>query len=505
MGIGLTTTFAPGRLESRRRLRVGEVGLLVCAALVLSILLSSSLVYGWLAYGLGGVIALVWIVLVMDRPWVGVATLVLITSSFISQDSLPFIRIGGNFRPTDLILGFLLFLVLTRPAVNAELDLVHTPMDLPLLLWTGAAVVACVTAAQFGVRLLSAIPEARNILYYLAFFAVTNLVRDRASLKWLVIALFAMAVLTSFALMVQAAVGTSVHLIPGFVYEVTVGSEDFAGVSRVEAPGSILIQCLAVGAFAAWMLRRVPISFPVYAAMLGVLLVADILPFYRSLWISLLIPLALAFVFVPPARKARILFSGLVILALLLGLMSLLMSMDNKLGAYGRALVARGGSLATMNAFTNQEDTWTNRIGEVRDAIPVVQEHPLEGIGFANPWRTGWRFLNDVGTFTHNGYLWILVKMGLVGLVPFLWMTGLYIFRGVSQWRQVRHPFYQALSLGFALAFLGLLVANVAEPRFTENWKWTTALAVVMGINEVIYRLYGPQATESLSSEADLG
>lgn len=500
MAINSFTPFElsePGRKNDWRR-----AGLLAGITVLLSVFLGASIVGGWVSYGFGALVAATWIIVAVDRPEFAIATLLLLTSSFISQDNLPSLRLGGTFRPTDLMLGFALILVFLKPAVNRGYDLVHTPLDLPLLLWVGAAVLASYTAGSSGVSFVSAIPEARNLMYYLAFFAVTHLVRDERSLNWLVKTLFVLAFITSLALIAQAIVGPSVRLIPGFVYQVNVGTELFADVSRVEAPGSILILILTVGAIAVWMMKRVPISSPLYVAVLTILLVATILPFYRSIWISLLIPTGIVFLLLPKAGKARITATALVLVPLLVILIGTVSSVVPRIGAYTRALVARSSSLTTGSAFTNNADTWQSRLGEVQSALNVISSHPLFGVGFAVPWRVADRFYGDVGTFTHNGYLWILVKMGLAGMLPFVLLMGLYIVRGLRQWKRVRHPFYQPLALGFTLAFIGLLVGNLAEPRFVENWKWTTAIAAVMGINEVIYRLYASDPEENLSQES---
>jgi hypothetical protein len=69
-------------------------------------------------------------------------------------------------------------------------------------------------------------------------------------------------------------------------------------------------------------------------------------------------------------------------------------------------------------------------------------------------------------------------------------MILVFLIRGYRLWKRVRHPFFQTLALGLTVGFTGLLIANISDPRLVGNWKWTAALGVIMGINEVIYRLY---------------
>jgi O-antigen ligase len=195
-----------------------------------------------------------------------------------------------------------------------------------------------------------------------------------------------------------------------------------------------------------------------------------------------------------PTRKSRFFSVIPIAIPILLITVSVLTTVEGKVGTYSVAVITRAGSLISGGAVRNTQDTWSDRVREVEEASEALSESPLFGIGFANPYRSGGRFLNDRGTYVHNGYASVLLKMGLVGLIPFLLMIIVFIFRGFRLWKQVKNPFFQAIALGLTTGLVGLLIANISDPRFTGNAYWTPVFGVVIGINEVIYRLYVPNA-----------
>jgi|GEM_PF-1643817 len=497
------TAFSLVRRLGQRYAQLAHLGgawALFLAVALPGLVLSHAIVYDWLAYGLVAAVGLLWLVVILDKPHIGLVTLLILTSSIIFEGSLPVINVVGRIHLMDLILGFLLLLIFLKPAVNLEFTFVRTPLDLPVILFAVSSIVACFTAVRFGVDFILTVPEARYIIFYLTFFLVTNLVRDGHALRWLFVALFIIATVTAVVTIAQAAVGSSVQLMPGMVGSVNVADQEFVGINRVEAPGLVLVQFMLVAGFALLVMGRGKIPPLVHAGILGLLLLSVILPFYRGIWVAALFSLALVFPVLSPGRKAGLIVALLVAIPALLITGSVLESFGGKVGTYTVALVTRAESLVSGAAINNQGDTWNNRTEEVQDAMKSISRYPVFGIGYENQYRTAGRFRNDRGTYVHNGYVSVLLKMGLVGFIPFIWMVSVFLMRGYRLWKQVRHPFFQAVALGLTLGFTGLLIANISDPRMVGNWKWTAVFGVVMGINEVIYRLYGAEHPPELVS-----
>jgi hypothetical protein len=52
----------------------------------------------------------------------------------------------------------------------------------------------------------------------------------------------------------------------------------------------------------------------------------------------------------------------------------------------------------------------------------------------------------------------------------------------------------RAVMLGFSLVYLAVLIAAVANSTFMQ-WRWTPVIGIIMGINEVILRKDGQEAS----------
>jgi O-antigen ligase len=504
--ISRISRFTDGPLLRRVRPRIARLGhgdsvmARFLVTVLLGVVLGHAIIFDWLSYALVAGVGLLWLIVVVERPYIGLVTLIALTSSVVPEDRLPVLKMGGNVHVFDLMLGFLLALIFVKRLVKREFTFVRTPLDLPVILFAASSIVACWTATRLGVDALVALPGTRIILLYLTFFIVTNLVRDEHALGWLVKALFVLAVITAVVMVTQAAVGSSVQFMPGLIGSVDVAGQQFSGISRVEAPGIMLVQFMLVAASALWAMGDSRISPLVLMGIVGLATVAIALTFYRGGWVAALFSLGLVFLVTPPARRARIIMGLLAAIVVLLIVGAFSISTGGKMGTYAAALGTRAESLFSGDALMQEQDTWDNRILELKDALRVIPQHLVFGIGFANPYRTGGRFTGDVGTWIHNGYAFVLLKMGLLGFVPFVSIFVIFLRRGLHLWKGVRHPSYRALSLGLTAGFAGLMLANISDPRLVGNLKWTPVCGVILGINEVIYRLCGAKNTQEVPS-----
>jgi O-antigen ligase len=127
-------------------------------------------------------------------------------------------------------------------------------------------------------------------------------------------------------------------------------------------------------------------------------------------------------------------------------------------------------------------------------ALKKIAGHPLFGIGFVSPYRPQIYGPDDkLEWYIHNGYLWILLKLGIAGLIPFLWFSYVFVRRGIKYWNQVEDDFLRPVVLGSVCLYLAIAVGNYAAPHFIASWEMAV-FGLSMGINEVIYRLEGVDA-----------
>jgi len=80
------------------------------------------------------------------------------------------------------------------------------------------------------------------------------------------------------------------------------------------------------------------------------------------------------------------------------------------------------------------------------------------------------------------------MKMGIIGFVPFLWMSFTFLKRGFLNWSKIDDRFLKCIVIGFTLSYLGLMISNVVAPKFME-WPGIIIIGIILGMNEAIYRV----------------
>ena len=139
------------------------------------------------------------------------------------------------------------------------------------------------------------------------------------------------------------------------------------------------------------------------------------------------------------------------------------------------------------------------RLMETDYGLKSIAAHPLLGIGlgrFYRPTVADDFYISGVAGsiglrwYMHNAYLWVWVTTGLVGLLPFLLLYGLAIWRGLRHWRRVGDARLRATALGITLGLLGQAMTNVVAPNFVQSWSLAT-FAVLLAVNELIFRFEG--------------
>jgi len=158
------------------------------------------------------------------------------------------------------------------------------------------------------------------------------------------------------------------------------------------------------------------------------------------------------------------------------------------------------GALGRSSDITGRTELW-------HWVVQMIFRRPWLGYGFSGFWGGGSpeyalivRMIGWTPMYSHDGYLEIMLSLGLAGLLLFAWfmVTGL------------RRALYQAetgesLSDLWPLAFLVyFLIHNLGE--CTIMWQncleWALCVAVVIGSDPVLRALYESAATESESDTA---
>ncbi len=481
----LTQLFKPS--DQRFQLVIASgVGLLLGLA---SFLVSPLLVFG----GLAGILL---ILAVLKRPELALLGMLIISSTILGEENVPVIHLGVSIYISDIILFGLLGLIALRWIVEPDFKLVRTPLDGPLLGFYGLALLSTfIGVFQSMLTIKDIIDEVRYTAYYLSFFVVTNLVREKRQHILLLRGIFFLATLTGVAMIAQFVVGDSIHILPGRVEDLTTEGRNFSDVTRILPPGVSLV----IVTFAALTAIQVVNKFKLGAVwkffQWGVVGVGVILTFTRSYWVATSLMILLLSYITRDQDRQRFIKWGLVVLFLIMitGVVSL-SNPNSEIAELVTASFSRVGSLFSDETYDDKAGTSTLRWRdfEYKYAVPQIISHPLLGLGLGAKYRP---FVPDIDfeggydgrKFIHNGHLWIMLRSGILGYLCILWLSVAFVRRGLKYWRHIPELEIRGSVLGFTLLYLGLLVAAITSPTFSE-WSWMPVLGIMMAMNEMTFR-----------------
>jgi O-antigen ligase len=168
------------------------------------------------------------------------------------------------------------------------------------------------------------------------------------------------------------------------------------------------------------------------------------------------------------------------------------LSLSNVRGGGGHGTIG-GMSDRFISIFTGSKlyksDSLEWRRVENKYALQQIVKHPFLGIGLGKDYRPQIFGSYDTSTgYIHNGYLGILLDVGLIGLLPLLWFFVRFVIRGFRNWDKIKDTYMNLLLTGFTLSVLGVLLINMVSPVFRQ-WFSIVVFPTIIGLSEVIIRI----------------
>ena len=133
------------------------------------------------------------------------------------------------------------------------------------------------------------------------------------------------------------------------------------------------------------------------------------------------------------------------------------------------------------------------RINLWRTTINISKDYPLTGIGednfdyYFDKYKVEGYY--DATGHPHNDYLNVLVNSGIPGLLAFLSMWIIIIWKGFKTAQDSKDPFLRELALGCTLAIIGFMVGGIFQNyygTFANCWGWW----FMAGFTMASYRLF---------------
>lgn len=486
----ITQSFRPG--GPLFRIIVGS-----CFGLLLGIAFlrySPFLVFGALA-------AAAYIYFALKRPELALLGILIATSSIVFEEQLPLLPIGGaSLNVPDILLLGSLGLVIFRWLTEAEFRIVRTPLDWPILIFVGATILSTLIAiSQSSVVVEQARRGLRPMFYYLTFFVVTNLLRERRQLNLLINGLFLLATIVATGMVMQFLLGDSFAFLPGRVESLQTRGVVYDDITRILPPGWSIVLVSFVSIVCVLVLEKFrAIDFLKFllCCLLGLALVTT---FLRSYWAAIVVVLVLFAYLVRGRDRHRLVGGGLALTFLAAILLLVVLSAPNSQAA--RLLGASRDRLSTLGSsetFQGQDGSFNWRMIENGYAFSSIVSHPLMGLGVGAIYRPWDPRLDNSGLdfrgYIHNGYLWVLLQSGLIGFLPLMWLSIAFLIRGFTSWQSITDNRMKAIFLGLTLVYLTVLIAAVVNSTFVQ-WRWTPVIGIMIGINEVILRFRQHEST----------
>ncbi len=387
---------------------------------------------------------------------------------------------GGLHLQESLLLAALVF---------ALIDLIYwrglavrkSAGDLPLLLFLGAVALSGFVGAVHHNSASLILRDIRYPLYYAVFFLVTNFAGEKAAVKGFL------------PVLVGAGLVVSLEYIVEFVgsLDLAAGSS-FVRVARLEGIALPVALLLIINQFVhdpERYGRRVLV-----ALFLGIGL-GFVLTMGRGMWVAFgvgLITTVWLHYLSQPAARRRAGRTALLVLGILAVLVGTAFFFQRLTGA-----TIGAHALARSRSFVDYEGDVhiLGRFFSYAAALEAIARHPLLGNGQGATLVT-LTFNQEIGTFepttswtVDSLYLTLLLKMGLVGLAAFGWLSLRVLrlaYRTFARCRdnQTRAFAGGAVAVLVAMATLGLSDGSMVNGRFAMVFGVLYGLIAVVGRGE---------------------
>jgi O-antigen ligase len=437
---------------------------------------------------IGGV---VFVFITMRWPEFGILSYFAILSGLISLTWLPILHLGPiSLNLFDLILVVLLGLLFLRLTTQPDFKLIGSPLLLPLLLFVGAFLLSAVNAIlNAGVGFNEVLRTVRMLVIWIIFIPTLQLVRDERALQRLLIG---MLLLTGILLVGVLFPNRFEPLLYIQVRQAGTGSEVYSDFNRVYYAGDMLLYAMIPVTVASLAIIKKGNQLWRFG-LLGLLVYWAFKTMFRQYWLTLFVVCGLLFFFLTTQDRFRLLKRVLPILIIVGFLFIALIGVQpTRFERINYILSDRIGSL--LNDPFSRESSLQWRMIETRYALEQISRHPIFGIGLANSYRPPMENESDnmysgwAANYLENGYLYIAVMMGLVGLLPFLALCAIYLLRVFRHQHEIHDDGLRAIYLGFGLAFLGMVACNIASPTFVNGTR-LVFFPIAMAICEIILHL----------------
>ncbi len=410
------------------------------------------------------------------------------------------VRVGGTgLYPMEAVLVLLIVRMLVVDWPRYRNPLTASPITLPILLFLAALLTSITLGALDGGASLH---EAGNAFRGEALFLVVPILalglRDMGQVRRVVNSFMVIASIIATMYVLQFLLGTRVTLFPDA--KILVNSfEEAEGQIRNYAGGIYYSAALLVASILVVQdVSRARRRMLFLAVALAFAMAA--LSFVRAVWYGTFVAFAIMCVFGRRSERAGYLrLLGSVVATFGIGVVCI----------SGVTGVGNGSLLDVLwrrliSPVTGTVTTVASRVTETEAAWHSFTQSPFFGVGATplslplvyDPTADISRVVPDY--FLHDGYIWLLAYVGVLGTVPLLLAVVLGAFRALRGARGTTSEASRPLLLALGAGIVAILVQSITSNRFYDISGEMT-LATLLGLSEAILRLTPDTATDGRS------
>jgi hypothetical protein len=233
----------------------------------------------------------------------------------------------------------------------------------------------------------------------------------------------------------------------------------FTSTGRGQLQGGLYAFPVAVVmSFAALVGARIVRYWP-RVVLVGILVtnfLCLILTYERTFWVATVVGMAFVVLRSDPGRRARAILAGIVTAVLMVGAFATFAPDD---------FTAARERFVSLGQYNN-DDSVRTRIVETNHVLAEIDESPFTGSGLGATifWGRAWQNVSPEATwYSHNGYLWMTWKIGLMGAVCLFALLAWAIFSRPPP--RLRQPL-KVLRIGAQAALFVFFLSSITFPTF---------------------------------------
>lgn len=405
---------------------------------------------------LGGIFSLIIIYTVFQKTTFGIY-LIIILHLFI-------IKSTEGLNVFELLFGIILISLLagwfSRKKFFQHEKIINTKVDLWLVIFLMSCILSLIPAILFNASLLKWFRELVPFLILFLFFPIVDLV-ERKEINLIILCLFFLGYYIAISNLI--------------FYKSSIESAEKAWqllAFRQTANEPVLFTLLTISICLIIYLKSKLIKFIMVlsAGLFGIALFAT---FSRGYWLAAIISLLCVALFSPKAEKLKI--TGYMLVLTVITLIFIEIFFGNIGGFILKAVAERFESLGE----TSKDISLLNRIIESKAVIGYIKSNPILGYGLGATYKFKSLIPREMPTwYVHNGFLFLFLKLGLLGTFSFLMFYLLSIYNGYVCIKKVDSNFIKAILVGIISCLIAILPLSLSSPQFIQK---DSLLVIVIG------------------------